>query len=360
MRGIPTGTSSGNLVQRADAKNVITCYGLLSGTCNFTGANGTNGYDGLNRVVRKQYSDSTPGLGYGYDSTTGGCNGKGRLNSVVTAAGATTTYSCYDSMGRVTSSSQATGSTAYNFSYTYDLSGALASETYPSLLTLTNTFDSAGRVTKVAGSNGVNYASSVSYVPQGVNVLTLGNGLTETWTYGTSQKQPTQLVAATTAGSTLTLTWGYGSATADNGNVMTAAITALPPTGPTVNASQSFSYDHVNRLSTASEGSTTWSRTFGYDQYGNMWLASWSPSTLIDPTTPASQSWINAANNRLTNTSLGIVYDNGVPSGPGNLTAINGAAYAYDAENRLLTSAIGGVTTAYTYECAGRPAWNRG
>ena len=55
-------------------------------------------------------------------------------------------------------SSQATGSTAYNFSN--DLSGALASETYPSLLTLTNTFDYAGRVTKVAGSNGVNYASA--------------------------------------------------------------------------------------------------------------------------------------------------------------------------------------------------------
>jgi RHS repeat-associated protein len=107
-------------------------------------------------------------------------------------------------------------------------------------------------------------------------------------------------------------------------------------------------------LSTASEGSTTWSRTFGYDQYGNMWLASWSPSTLIDPTTPASQSWINAANNRLTNTSLGIVYDSGVPSGPGNLTSINGATYAYDAENRLLTSTIGGVTTAYTYDGDGR------
>ena len=66
--------------------------------------------------------------------------------------GATTTYSCYDSMGRVTSSSQATGSTAYNFSYTYDLSGALASETYPSGRTITNaSFDAAGRVTQVAG-----------------------------------------------------------------------------------------------------------------------------------------------------------------------------------------------------------------
>ena len=208
-------------------------------------------------------------------------------------------------------------------------------------------------MTKVAGSNGVNYASSVSYVPQGVNVLTLGNGLTETWAYGTSQKQPTQLVAATAAGSTLTLTWGYGSATADNGNIMTAAITALPPTGPTVNASQSFSYDHVNRLSTASEGSTTWSRTFGYDQYGNMYAS--GTGVPMDTFTPQSLGWFTPSNNRLTNAGLGIGYDSS-----GDLTSIGAYTSAYDAENRLKTSAIGGVTTAYTYECAGRPAWNRG
>jgi hypothetical protein len=36
-----------------------------------------------------------------------------------------------------------------------------------------------------------------------VSTLTLGNNLTETWTYGTAQKQPTALAA----GSALALTW---------------------------------------------------------------------------------------------------------------------------------------------------------
>jgi len=58
-------------------------------------------------------------------------------------------------------------------------------------------------VTQVAGSTGTKYAQSITYVPQGVNTLTLGNNLTESWTYGTAQKQPTQM----TAGSALTLKW---------------------------------------------------------------------------------------------------------------------------------------------------------
>ncbi|MGH9437927.1 MAG: hypothetical protein ACRD22_08520 [Terriglobia bacterium] len=34
---------------------------------------------------------------------------------------------------------------------------------------------------------------------------------------------------------------------------------------------QTFTYDGANRLATASEGSN-WSRSYGYDQYGNMWV----------------------------------------------------------------------------------------
>ena len=55
----------------------------------------------------------------------------------------------------------------------------------------------------IVWQTGTNYVQELQATPD-------GNNLTETWTYGSSQKQPTQLVAATTAGSTLTLTWGYG------------------------------------------------------------------------------------------------------------------------------------------------------
>ena len=63
---------------------------------------------------------------------------------------------------------------------------------------LTNGFDAVGRVNGVAGGS-LNYASNVAYDPTGpVSGLTLGNGLVEQWTFGTSQKQPTRLVAAAT------------------------------------------------------------------------------------------------------------------------------------------------------------------
>ncbi len=49
-------------------------------------------------------------------------------------------------------------------------------------------FDGAGRVQQVQGNLGVNYAPGASWVPQGIGVLTLGNLVTETWTYGNAQK----------------------------------------------------------------------------------------------------------------------------------------------------------------------------
>jgi len=57
----------------------------------------------------------------------------------------------------------------YTFTYNYDLSGALSSVTYPSLRTVTNAFDAAGRIAGVTGTlsaASTPYASSVAYAPQ--------------------------------------------------------------------------------------------------------------------------------------------------------------------------------------------------
>jgi hypothetical protein len=43
------------------------------------------------------------------------------------------------------------------------------------------------------------------------------------------------------------------------------------PSAPTF--SQTFGYDGVNRLTSASE-TGGWSQSYGYDQYGNMWMPS--------------------------------------------------------------------------------------
>jgi len=189
--------------------------------------------------------------------------------------------------------------------------GALASETYPSGRTIANAlFDAAGRVTEVTGSTGTNYVQSVTYVPQGVSTLTLGNNLTETWTYGTEQKQPTALAA----GSALALTWGYGPDSTNNGNILSETISAVPPAGAVVNASQAFSYDKVNRLTGSSEGGS-WTRNYSYDQYGNGWVTA-NSGVPLSPSTPQNASNYNAQNQLLINSAA---YD-----AAGNQTAIAG------------------------------------
>jgi RHS repeat-associated protein len=109
----------------------------------------------------------------------------------------------------------------------------------------------------------------------------------------------------------------------------------------------------LNRLTSASEG-TSWSRAFGYDIYGNMWVntAGGTPGVPADSFTPRSQSWINAANNRLVNSSMNVGYDSA-----GNLTSIGSPSttyYAYDAENRMTSRTLSGVTATYGYDGEGR------
>jgi RHS repeat-associated protein len=215
---------------------------------------------------------------------------------------------------------------------------------------LTNGFDAVGRVNGVAGGS-LNYASNVAYDPTGpVSGLTLGNGLVEQWTFGTSQKQPTRLVAAATQPDLSykvndTWTWGYNGATTNNGNIVSATVYKTDWTGAVpVNASQSFLYDLVNRLTGSSE-SGVWTRNYGYDAWANGWVTA-NSGLPLNPFTPVASSNFDG-NNR-----LGI--QNSAYNTGGNQTAIGGFGNLYDAENRLLTSTIGGVTTTYSYDGDGR------
>jgi RHS repeat-associated protein len=191
----------------------------------------------------------------------------------------------------------------------------------------------------------------VAYDPTGpVSGLTLGNGLVEQWTFGTAQKQPTRLVAAATQPDLSykvndTWTWGYNGATANNGNIVSATVYKTDWTGAVpVNASQSFGYDLVNRLTGSSE-SGVWTRNYGYDAWANGWVTA-NSGLPLNPFTPVASSNFDA-NNR-----LGI--QNSAYNTGGNQTAIGGFGNLYDAENRLLTSTIGGVTTTYSYDGDGR------
>jgi RHS repeat-associated protein len=162
-------------------------------------------------------------------------------------------------------------------------------------------------------------------------------------------------VSLTSGGTPLTLGYGYCVGTpapaqcaGNNGNVANQTLT----TGGKA-FQQSYSYDGANRLSSASEssgGSATWSETFGYDKMGNRWISATTPAGLETAFTPVTLNWFNAATNRLTSVGGQMQYDAGVAGGPGNLTGMGGYVFAYDAENRLTSSTIGGIAATYSYD----------
>jgi YD repeat-containing protein len=251
----PIYDANGNLTQKIDARGVKT---------NYT-------YDVLNRVTTRSYQNDsgTPAVAYFYDAQTlptgapqtfSPGSSIGRLVAVTYGGGAAGTYQGYDTLGRATVSFQQTlvqsVMQSYKISYGYDLSGAMTSETYPSGKIVNTAYDAAGRVTTVSKQGGGNYASGITYAPQGaMGLMTLGNNLIEQTIYNSRLQPMTIELGVSTANpqSVLGLTYTYNTLNLhdNNGNVLSQAINA----GSTQVGSQTYTYDAVNRLQTATEGS---------------------------------------------------------------------------------------------------------
>jgi RHS repeat-associated protein len=310
----------GNLTHRTDARNVLTTYT----------------YDALNRISGKTYSDGTPSVTYTYDNLT---NSKGRLTKIANA-NSTTNYSAFDPLGRVTGSNQVIGGITYPFSYVYNRASAVTSETYPTGRVITTNYDGANRPSSLSGTlsgSNTTYVSPISYFPHGaISSATLGNSVPQN-EYFNSRLEPTQIVA----GGVLTLGYGYGT-TNNNGNPLSQTIAR-----PGVSTSLSYGYDGVNRLVSASQtGTTAWSQTYGFDNFGNRWLS--GNVGLPGPTAevPQTSSWYGT-NNRISTWS----YDSA-----GNILSVSGMTrtFTYDAENLQKTAAVNGTTTTYLYDGNGQ------
>jgi RHS repeat-associated protein len=125
----------------------------------------------------------------------------------------------------------------------------------------------------------------------------------------------------------------------------------------TLQHSQTFQYDQVNRLRYAVEhnngvyndASRAWYQTFDYDRHGNRGINVTNTSDNADAANSALQlADFSEANNRITR--AGFVYD-----AVGNLIAEPGKSYTYDGENRMvMTTVIGGGTSQYVYDGNGR------
>lgn len=138
------------------------------------------------------------------------------------------------------------------------------------------------------------YASGIRYAAHGaVRLMQLGNGLMETTQFNTRlQTTRVQLGTGTDAGEWLSILLDYGT-TDNNGNVKTQTVSDA---GWAV--SQSYGYDALNRLQSASEpGTAPWQIGYGYGRYGNQWVQENETSGLIlDPLTPRSEQSFTASN----------------------------------------------------------------
>ena len=256
----------------------------------------------------------------------------------------------------MTAHKQTTNGTAYNTAYTYNLSGALMEQTYPSGRKVKNTLNTADGdlslvETQASGGSWQTRANNFTYNAAGaVTSMQLGNGRWESTQFN-SRLQPTQIALGTTQNATdlLKLNYSYGT-TDNNGNVQSQTITVPGVAHPFV---QAYTYDELNRLKSATEtqnGTQTWKQTFTFDRYGNRNFDAGNTTTLGSCSTAVCNPTVSATNNRF-NTGQGYSYDLA-----GNTTAdAEGRTFVYDAENKQTSvSDPGGTVGQYYYDGDGK------
>lgn len=308
--------NNGNLTSKTDARSVVTSYT----------------YDNLNRVTQRSYSDSTPTVTYTYDDS-GITYAKGRLTKVSSSI-SETKYTSFDNLGRLLTSQQITDGNTYNFAYSYNLSGALVEETYPSGRKVKNSFQVDGALGKVetqpSGGSYSARADNFTYTAAGmISSMQLGNAKWENAVFN-SRLQPTQLGLGNSNNTQELWKVNYDYGTTDNnGNVKSQTITV-----PTITAIvQDYTYDSLNRIKSAEEtvsSSTIWKQTFDYDRFGNRRFDVSNTTTIPGGCSTAQcNPTIDTANNRFTS-GQGYTYD-----ASGNLlTDAEGRTFNYDAENK--------------------------
>jgi YD repeat-containing protein len=142
---------------------------------------------------------------------------------------------------------------------------------------VTTGYDGANRVNAVNGTlSGQTkpYAYSISYGPHGgLSSLGEGNNVAPVWTYN-NRFQVNAYYASISGDPNHYLLYGalwYGT-TNNNGSLYNASEAygnSVPWSGLSW-LYQSYTYDKVNRLTGVTD--TGYTRTFGYDAYGNMWV----------------------------------------------------------------------------------------
>lgn len=242
-----TQDDAGNVLTRTDARGVVTQYT----------------YDALNRLTHVHYPASPEeGIVYQYDQTSGGF-GIGRLTRQQDQSGITQWV--YDRRGNVVQESVTIQGNTYITQYAYDPADVLVQTIYPSGRIVNHQLDATGRTAAAttqrdAGAASVTLVSDIAYLPFGpVQEYRQGNGLLTGMSYDLDYRLTGLSTSDGGTGNPAILGLSYSHDAANN---ILGILNSLDSS-----RSQSFAYDPLHRLTSASGGYG--SQLFGYDQVGN-------------------------------------------------------------------------------------------
>lgn len=292
--------AAGRLERRTDANDVAFTYT----------------YDASDRLIREAGGGRIATIEYETGSN----------NRRLTWNGSASTGLLYDAAGRISERQDTVDGRVFRTRFEYDTNDQVAAISYPALHAtairrrVQFARDAEGRLLAVSDATAT-YASGFEYHPSGALIrYVAGNGLETVLTYTDRRYWPLSIAAGP-----LGLEYqGYDGA----GNVGTIADARA-------GRSQTFTYDALDRLRTATSDGGYPAITYAYDVHGNRQTIPGSTAYTYEPGTLRLAS-------RDTET---FQYD---PNG--NLRGATNATYSYTPHNMLESATVVGGTTTYAYD----------
>ena len=323
----------------------------------------------FNAGEHRHFDHGYPPLSFTYDGPSclmlGGCQNIGHRTGMTDGAGseswADNVVRSYGSVHQdQRTNNTSTGTINMTTTYALDFSGNVVQMIYPTGRTVSYTYDTADRPSTAAdASNGIIYATDwqappagtsclpgeVCYTPQGsIYAMSVGqscsfSGFNIQESYN-SRLQPNDIQASSSAGSAIDISYSFvDPATNKNAGHVNSITNNLNSA-----RSQTFTYDQVNRISSAETSSTTGTYCWGYNySYDGAWgnLTGMSRASGYGSCNGTILAVASNGNNQI----VGFTYD-----GAGNTTNDGSYTYIWDGESQLASAA--GVN--YSYDGDGR------
>jgi RHS repeat-associated protein len=260
---------------------------------------------------------------------------KGRLSKIIDQSGSTEFF--YDNLGREIKSIKTVNTTSYTVNRAYDALDRLTALTYPDGEVVYYSYNNAGSLEKVYTQDAQHithdYVSNIDYSATGQIIkIQYGNGAETNYTYNPQTLRLTNLTTQSSQGRVQDLNYQFDNV----GNIKNI-------TDGVNTATQSFTYDDLNRLIQAQGGYGVYN--YAYDSIGNM----------------TSKEGVNLTYGKLGKLphavtqygSTSIDYD-----ANGNMLKKGNLELTYDTENRLTKVEDTSNSAPISATLALQPGWN--